>query len=97
MSLEDLEQAGVTLPRDQWGKRRPRPAMNKPLFIVTVVAAVTAAVMMYMGRGGSATWIGALLFLAALLGATALSLHATTAQGRGSGRGGHPPRRQDRG
>jgi fatty acid desaturase len=77
MSLEDLERVGVTLPRDQWGKRDVRSAVNKPLFLASVLLAVVAAVLMYFGNGQLLTWLGAILFIAALFGATALALHAT--------------------
>jgi hypothetical protein len=82
MTLEDLEQAGVTLPRDQWGKREVRSAVHRPLFLVDVALAVVSAVLMYFGAGRFLTWLGAVLFLVALFGATALALHATSVQGR---------------
>lgn len=82
MALEDLEQAGVTLPRDQWGKREVRSAINKPLFLASAVFAVASAVLMYFGDGRLLTWLGAVVFIVALFAATALALHATSTQGR---------------
>jgi len=82
MALEDLEQAGVTLPRDQWGKREVRSAVHKPLFLVNVALAVVSTVLMYFGNGRFLTWLGAVLFIVALVGVTALALHATSTQGR---------------
>lgn len=82
MALEDLEQAGVTLPRHEWGKREVRSAVHKPLFLVDVALAVVSTVLMYFGAGRFLTWLGAVLFLVALFGVTALALHATSTQGR---------------
>lgn len=80
MSLDDLEQAGITLPRDQWGKSAVRPAMKKLLFSAAAVAAIASAGLMYWGNGGIVTWAGALLFLAGLSGATVVSLRAVAKQ-----------------
>ncbi|HUU96425.1 MAG TPA: hypothetical protein VM487_11845 [Phycisphaerae bacterium] len=82
MTLEDLEQAGVTLPHDQWGKREVRSRVNKPLFLASAALAVASVVLMYFGDGRFLTWLGAVIFIVALFGATALALHAASTQGR---------------
>jgi len=81
MSLDDLERAGVTLPREEWGKREVRSAVNKPLFVVTAALAVGAGLLMYFGDGRFTTWVGAGLFLLALVGATSIALIAASRQG----------------
>jgi hypothetical protein len=80
MSLDDLERAGVTLPREEWGKRGVRCTVNKPLFVVTAALAVGAGLLMYFGDGRLATWVGAGLFLLALFGATSIALLAVSRQ-----------------
>ena len=82
MSLEDLERAGVTLPREQWGTRRIRSTVHKPLFLAAAVLAAASAFLMYWGNGRWMTWLAAVVFLASLFGATALCLHATETQRR---------------
>ncbi|MGB2985878.1 MAG: hypothetical protein WBE26_08340 [Phycisphaerae bacterium] len=83
MSLEDLERAGITLPRDQWGKRKLHSAVNRPLFLIAAAGAIGAGVLMYWGDGGGATWLGAMLFLVSFFAATAIALRAVAAQCRG--------------
>ena len=80
MSLEDLERAGITLPRDQWGKRELHSAVNRPLFLAAAAAAIVGGILMYWGNGGVATWLGAILFLLSLFTVTAIALRAVTAQ-----------------
>ncbi len=82
MSLDDLERAGVTLAREEWGKREVRSTVNRPLFVATAALAVGAGLLMYFGDGRLATWLGAGLFLLALLGATSISLVAVSRQSR---------------
>ena len=83
MSLEHLEQAGITLPRDQWGKRKLHSTVSRPLFLAAAAGAVAAATLMYWGDGGVATWVGAVLFLVSFSAFTVISLRAVTAQCRG--------------
>ena len=79
MSLEDLERAGITLPRDQWGKREVRSTVNRPLFLAAAGGAVVAGILMYWGNGDITTWIGAILFLASLFTVTGVALRAVGA------------------
>lgn len=76
MGLKDLENAGVTLPRDQWGKHVVRTGVNRPAFLTCSASAVAGTVLMYLGDGGVATWLGAPLYLVSLFLAAALSFRA---------------------
>jgi hypothetical protein len=96
MSLDDLERAGVTLPREEWGKREVRSTVNKPLFVAAAALAVGAGLLMYFGDGRFATWLGAGLFLLALLGATSISLLAVSRQSQATADAGHPAKRNAR-
>ena len=80
MSLDDLERADVTLPREEWGKREVRSTVNKPLFVVAALLAVVAGLLMYFGDGSGATWMGAVLYLFVLFGAAGISLLAVSRQ-----------------
>lgn len=82
MSLEDMERAGVTLPRDQWGKRDLRSAVNRKQFVAAAATAAVASFLMFAGNGGAITWLGSLLFLIALFAATGMALRATDTHGR---------------
>ncbi len=94
MSLEHLEQAGITLPRDQWGKRKVHSAVNRPLFLVAAAAAVAAGVLMYWGDGGIATWVGAMLFLLSLFTVTVIALRAVSTQCQETPSGDDAPNRR---
>ena len=85
MSLEDLERAGVLLPRDEWGKREVRSAVNKKLFLAAMVAAAVAFFLMFYGDGRAITWLGSLLYLVVLSAVTWIGLRATEAHCRQPG------------
>lgn len=76
MSLKDLENAGVTLPPDQWGGETVCSTANKLGLLSSAGGAIAAAVLMFVGKGGLITWFGALLFLVSLFCATAVSFRA---------------------
>jgi hypothetical protein len=87
MSLKDLENAGVTLPPDQWGRQSVRSAVNRPGFLVCAAGAITGAVLMFVGEGRLITWLGALLFLVSFFLATATSLRAVASDGKSASTG----------
>ena len=84
MSLEDLENAGVLLPREQWGTRDLRTTVNKPLLLALGAGAIVSAFLIYWGNGSLYTWIGTVFFLLVLLGFTMASLRAIEKQCRES-------------
>lgn len=63
MTLEDLQAAGVVLPKEEWGERDLSTTASKTGTIATGVIALAACAMMYLGGGAIPTWIGAALFL----------------------------------
>ena len=74
MSLEELEQAGILLPREKWGKRKLKTGVARgPLAVVAALFPVSAA-LMYLGDGRGLTWVGLVLFLVILVAFTWLSL-----------------------
>lgn len=74
MTLEDLEESGILLPREQWGKRDLRTGVAKVPLLIVAAAAVCGGVLTYAGNGQTLTWIGLGLFLAGLAGFTWISL-----------------------
>jgi hypothetical protein len=96
MSLDHLERAGVTLPREEWGKREVRSTVNRPLFVVTAALAVGAGLLMYLGDGRFTTWAGAGLFLLALFGVTSISLLAVSRQSHAAADATRPVKRNAR-
>lgn len=82
MSLEDLEDAGVTLPPEQWGKYEVRSHINSLLFVSALVVEVLSCIGMYWGDGSLLTWVGAVMFLISSVALTAILLRSTSAQRR---------------
>ncbi|MGH7559103.1 MAG: hypothetical protein ACREMD_15250 [Gemmatimonadota bacterium] len=80
MSLEDLESAGILLPREEWGKRDLATAVNKPLLVVAGIVAVVSCALMYVGDGGPLTQIAGGVYLVDLVGFTWLSWRAVGEQ-----------------
>ena len=76
MSLEDLENAGILLPREEWGTRDLSTSVNKPLLVVAGIIAIAACGLMYMGDGRPLTWLGGAVYLVDLVGFTCLSWRA---------------------
>lgn len=74
MSLEDLEKAGVLLPKDQWGSRKLSTRVPRLLLAGDGLAALAGCVLMYLGDGAALTWIGLGVFFVALAGFTVLNL-----------------------
>jgi hypothetical protein len=84
MSKEDLENMGVLLPEEQWGKHALTTTVNKPLLIAIGVMTMISVVLMYWGNGNLWTWLGVMLFLMMLSGFTFLSIRAVEKQSRKS-------------
>jgi hypothetical protein len=66
MSIEDLREQGVLLPEEEWGEHRLETTVPLVPVAVGYVTAVLSLVAMYVGGGGTLTWIGAGTFLVAL-------------------------------
>ncbi|MCZ6602171.1 MAG: hypothetical protein O6952_04130 [Planctomycetota bacterium] len=74
MSLEELQQMGILLPKDKWRKRKIKSRVPRvPLAIVGALFPVSA-LLMYFGDGGAVSWAGVGLFLVLLGAFTALNL-----------------------
>lgn len=80
MSLEDLQEAGVLLPEEEWGERTLDSTASRAGYAVAGAVAVACGVLMFTGGGGTTTWIAAGAFLLDLLAFTWLSWRAVDAQ-----------------
>jgi len=82
MSQKDLEEMGILLPEEEWGKYDLNTRVNKPALISIGVLAMVSVVLMYLGDGSLMTWIGALVFIVALFLFTWLSIRSVEKQKR---------------
>lgn len=74
MSLEDLERAGILLPREEWGTHDIRTHVAKaPLLVLGTLTPVSVA-LMYVGNGEWLTWAGLGVFFVLMTAFTWLSL-----------------------
>ncbi len=76
MSLDELERAGLLLPRQDWGKGDRHSKVNKGALVAAWTLAGVSAVLMYAGNGLAATWIGLVGMLVFIGWFTYLSVHA---------------------
>ncbi len=80
MSIEELREAGMLLPEEEWGEHPRETTVPKGPLLVLMAAAVGGVVQALLGDGRWATWIGMGVFLASLFGMVGLCLHAVDAQ-----------------
>lgn len=80
MSMKDLEEMGILLPQEKWGKADLHTSVNKPQLVVSGLLAVVAVIMAYAGNGGTLTWVGVLLLFVCLGWFTRISLRAADVQ-----------------
>lgn len=80
MTQEDLQQAGILLPEEEWGRRSLDTTAGKPALAAVGAVALAGVILMYAGGGGPPTLVGTGLYVLGLLGFTGLSLRAVDAQ-----------------
>ncbi len=66
MSMDDLRQHGVLLPEEEWGQHRLTTTVSEGQLGAAFALAVAALVTIYLGAGGTWTWVGLGAFLVAL-------------------------------
>lgn len=80
LSLKHLEQLGVLLPREEWGRYDLASTVNSRWLAVVAILGVAALVLMYIGNGKTLTFVGIGLFLLFMGLITRVSLQAIEAQ-----------------
>ena len=82
MTMEELEEAGLLLPREYWGKNKPKPAMNIFLLVFIALLVIVSMTLIIIGDGNILTFIGIGGFLFALFLFTVLGLVAINRQNK---------------
>ncbi len=80
MSLKDLQEAGVLLPKEEWGVHDLHTSVNKPMLVAAFLLGMASVVMMYLGDGTTITFIGGALFLGFMAWITHISIKAVNVQ-----------------
>ncbi|MGD9495346.1 MAG: hypothetical protein AB7Y46_03445 [Armatimonadota bacterium] len=80
MSLKDLHQAGVLLPRDEWGVHDLHTSVNKPMLVAALLVGLASVVLMYVGAGGTLTFVAVGLFIGFMAWITHVSVKAVNVQ-----------------
>lgn len=62
MSIEDLEQHGVLLPKEEWGTHQLETTTSELPLLFIFFCSVAGCVLTYYGNGNMWTWIGIGLF-----------------------------------
>jgi|GEM_PF-1813670 len=65
MSIEDLEQHGVLLPKKEWGKHELKTTTSEIPMLLIFLCSVAGCIITWMGNGNSWTWVGICLFFVA--------------------------------
>ena len=80
MSLKHLREAGVLLPREEWGAHELRTTVDKVSLVACYALGIAAVVLMWAGDGHGLTLVGAALFLGFMAWITYISLRAVDVQ-----------------
>ena len=76
MSLTDLRKLKLLRPENEWTGRVPRSSVNGLAAVGTAGAGVGGCVLMVFGDGAALTWLGLMLFGAALVLFTVVNVAA---------------------
>ena len=74
MAIEDLKEAGLLLPEEEWGKYELKTTVNTAALSGVGILGIISVAMMYLGDGHWPTWLGVLLFLLSLIAFLIISL-----------------------
>ncbi len=80
MALDELEEAGVLLPEEEWGEHGLETTVRQGPMLIASLVAVAAWIAAYVGGGGSLTWIGIVAFLVAFFAVIWMCDRAVTRQ-----------------
>lgn len=80
MSLKDLQQTGVLLPQEEWGVHDLHTSVNKPMLVAALTVGLASVVAMYVGQGGTLTFVGGAVFIGFMAWITHISVKAVNVQ-----------------
>lgn len=63
MTLEELDEQGLLLPEEHRGEKPAASLRSQVRLLVTALVAVLSAVVIWLGEGGTLTFVGVALFL----------------------------------
>lgn len=98
MSYEELEERDLFLPEEHWGELDLGSSASPWLLALVGALGLVACVLIAIGAGRAATWVGAGLFVVFLYAFTVVSAHGVDRQNRRidevTGGGSRPGRRR---
>lgn len=80
MALDELEEAGVLLPEEEWGEHKLETTVHQGPMLLASVVAVGSWIAAYVGGGNWLTWTGIVIFLVAFFAVIWMCDRAVTRQ-----------------
>ncbi len=63
MSLKDLDEHGILLPKEEWGVHDLHTSVNKPELVASMLFGLISVGIMYFGAGETLTFVGMVMFI----------------------------------
>jgi len=76
VSLRELNDSGMLLPKDEWGAHDLRSTVSRVGMVCSLLLGLVAVALMYLGAGGAVTMVGIVLFLVFMVWITQISVSA---------------------
>ena len=76
MSLRELNDSGMLLPKDEWGSHALGSTVSSFGLLAALFLGLVSIAMMYLGAGGTVTMVGIVLFLIFMVWITQISVGA---------------------
>lgn len=76
MSLRELNELGMLLPKDEWGAHDLHSTVSRVALIAALLLGMVSIALMYLGGGGTMTMVGIVLFLVFMVWITQISITA---------------------
>jgi len=80
VSLRELNQAGMLLPRHEWGRHDLHTTVNKVALVLALLLGLVSVILMYASGGRWPTFLGIVLFLVFMGWITYISIMAVRRQ-----------------
>jgi hypothetical protein len=80
VSLRDLNDSGMLLPKEEWGSHGTHTTANPAAMVAALLLGALSIALIYFGAGGTVTLIGICLFLGFMGWITWISIKAVERQ-----------------